>query len=344
MVRRARRAAFTLIELLVVIAIIAILIGLLLPAVQKVREAANRMSCQNNLKQVALASHNYESTNGTLPPGYVGPTVSDQNDLTNWSRGPYVGVMVYLLPYIEQDNLYKQLQFPQGGLADPGPGYPSNFWVEFNPVTPSSPVYPNPVNYAAARTKIKGLLCPSAPDTPGTNTVIGGMALIVQGTTIYTSFWSENYVGVETYKSFANSNYLGVAGSGQGTTYEGTYFNRSRTTIAGISDGSSNTLAFGEACGTRWPNFGDGAPFDFTFNWFGAGTCPTLRGLASTEQASIRQFSSYHTGVVQFAFGDGSVRSVKIGSTANAGPDRDVFLQLGGTRDGGISDTSSLLN
>ena len=96
-----RRHGFTLIELLVVLAIIAVLLGLLLPAVQKVREAANRIKCQNNLKQLALAAHNYHDTAGKFATGARLPVMVGDRPTGG------TNLMVELLPYFEQDNLYK---------------------------------------------------------------------------------------------------------------------------------------------------------------------------------------------------------------------------------------------
>src|SRR4051812_37321902 len=136
--RRVR--AFTLIELLVVIAIIAILIGLLLPAVQKVREAAARMQCQNNLKQLGLAFHNYHDTRGTFPRGLVwngGNTALFTPPRTNW--------LYHTFPYIEQANVYNMLPQPDAAQC---------IWAQT-----SSPEATNPNGPTSV--VIKTFLCPS---------------------------------------------------------------------------------------------------------------------------------------------------------------------------------------
>src|SRR5262245_45176900 len=140
-----RHRGFTLVELLVVIAIIAVLIGLLLPAVQRVREAANQPACANNLKQLGLACHNYDSSHGRLPPGYLGPPPERNEQMygPDRDRCPHVGLLVFLLPYIEQDNVYRPLQ------VESDPGRLRTAW------------YTNPVYWELAQTRIKSFECPS---------------------------------------------------------------------------------------------------------------------------------------------------------------------------------------
>src|SRR5438445_4191870 len=105
----SKRRGFTLIELLVVIAIIAILIALLVPAVQKVRAAAARTQCINNLKNIALGCHNYHDTTKWLPPGVVGPPVANGISTFTWAA-PHIGALSFILPYVDQAPLFQQLQ------------------------------------------------------------------------------------------------------------------------------------------------------------------------------------------------------------------------------------------
>jgi prepilin-type N-terminal cleavage/methylation domain-containing protein len=364
----SRRSAFTLIELLVVIAIIAVLIGLLLPAVQKVREAAARAACANNLKQLGVAAHNYHSANGRFPPGYLGSLSPTTEPNDNSFAGQCYGSIAFLLPYIEQESIFRQLTVstdidrydPQGRK-----------WWQTNP------------DRSLAVTRIKTLECPSdeavtpdqlAPLSSGSNQ--WGPIVIIHVTypasptqNSCTWGWLVNNNGNPV--AMGKTNYAGVAGAlgregevstnsaadGPGVNlavYEGIFNNRTKTTLEAVtaSDGSSNTLMFGEGLGGN-----ANGQRNWLWSWMGVGSVPTKFGLGpggggTGQDGHPLCFSSRHLGVVQFAFGDGSVRGVRIAGTGHRNPPPSpvdqspwgLLQQLGGMKDGLARDASAITN
>jgi prepilin-type N-terminal cleavage/methylation domain-containing protein/prepilin-type processing-associated H-X9-DG protein len=388
----SRRSAFTLIELLVVIAIIALLMALLLPAIQKVREAANKMLCGSNIRQIAIAAHNYHNDYGRLPPAYLGTLPSNLG--TQSAGGPAsiftatnVGCLFFLLPYLEADNVYKLLSDVDTNLD----GYPQQA-VPYNMGRPWYSTAGPPAGYGtalgaqhqiAAQTFIKGFTCPSDDTSSTYKSATGG------GMFVYSCYWTGNPVVNFAYGDpwieagyypisllqLAPTNYVGCqGGGGKGATangpstfwgtFEGVMCNRSRLTLGQLTvqDGTSNTLMFGETIG------GAGVgPKDFYAAWIGAGAMMTSAGLARGNSsdpfhgAQYYNFSARHAAGVQFAFGDGSVRTVRYGDTTGfvdegwgqtetSAPfnvvthDYMILQQLGGRRDGLANDTSAILD
>jgi len=303
--RRVRRRAFTLIELLVVIAIIAILIGLLLPAVQKVRDAAARSQCQNNLKQIALASHNYESAYGTLPPGF--------------NANSYISCLAYLLPFLEQGNLYNQI--PQALFnfnQNVGPWWNSAFGI--------------------AGAHIKSFECPA--DSPYSANQGVFVYLTENGYTLAGGYFPGTNLPLGATNYVANAGALGnVSASGDPFYGQwcGPYYNNSATKMVAITDGTSNTIAFGETLGGT----SQGAR-DYYLAWMGAGALPTAWDLI--EPCGWYSYGSRHTGIVLFAFGDGSVRGLrKIGpSTPWFSSQWYALMAASGAHDANVIDFSQI--
>jgi prepilin-type N-terminal cleavage/methylation domain-containing protein/prepilin-type processing-associated H-X9-DG protein len=339
---RRLRTAFTLIELLVVIAIIAVLIGLLLPAVQKVREAANRMKCANNLKQLGLAAHSYDSNHGRLPPGYLGPPgplwvdPADPAFVNWWNSAPHVGVLAFLLPHLELDGIYRRLEVDWE--ANTLGALDRRWWR-------------NPANQTVAKSQPKAFMCPSDDIDSG----VSAQNLVAH----YAQYWQG--AGHASSGAFvpplANevglTNYFGVGG-GRGNTpdpywgrWEGLLLqNRTRTSLAVVPDGTSNTLLFGESTGFR-----QNGQRVTARSWLGPSWLWTVRGLQGPGDTHHSfAFSSRHPELVQFCFADGSVRGLRRGQTFWDGdlnsprhPDWFLLQQLAGRQDGQTADTSSIL-
>jgi prepilin-type N-terminal cleavage/methylation domain-containing protein len=303
----ARRSGFTLIELLVVIAIIAILIGLLLPAVQKVREAAARIKCYNNLKQIGIALHSYHDSIGTLPSGHIELQVGGAYQYFScWS--------ISILPYLEQDNLYRAY------LDNPVPNQA-------------------PANQAFCTTKLSVYICPSDIRTnavllPETIAPDGGGNPGIH-------YWPSSYKAMtgigdagstQTFGGFWNEvqTALAVHPTGKGAFHGDGSSGLGPEKLVTIKDGLSNTLFVGERHTrthfTRGPFWAD------SFNLYSKGASwPYSITLLADYDACAAQINanyckygwgSFHTAGISWLFGDGSVRSI------NTNIDMNTFMAL----------------
>jgi prepilin-type processing-associated H-X9-DG protein/prepilin-type N-terminal cleavage/methylation domain-containing protein len=299
---RTTRRAVTLIELLVVIGIIAVLIGLLLPAVQKVREAAARLKCQNNLKQFGLALHLFESDRGCFPPGAVSGPFPEAGVLTDALHGGWP----FLLPYLEQQALFRAYRWD----------------VDFF----------DPANQPAVTTQLKVLQCPAAQPNRVVDAIHPGGAFGNGGQGACTDY--SPVAGVDPF--LADLGLIDRVGN-----YQGALPQNGMIRLTDITDGTSNTLLVAEDAGRPqlWRGgryvpgrFSRGGP------WASIANPVEITG-ASSDGAKVpgpcainctneQQPYSFHPGGANFLFADGSVRFL------HAGIDIRVLAALA-TRAGG---------
>ncbi len=328
-VRRNSRRGFTLVELLVVIAIIGILVGLLLPAVQSAREAARRMSCTNNLKQLGLAMHNFESTFKKLPPGYLGPPrTTPYTNAANGGSQQYYSVFPFLLPYMEQNNIYSQFPTELATTIRLAQSGEDLRW--FNTAVGLLGGKSDP--WDLAQFKLPMLNCPSDAKSP---------TVLWTRVHVYTTSATSTGISIQAYSGstasgwpvsdIGRTNYAGCHGRPdvEGGKWQGLFRNRSETKFGSISDGLSNTLAFGENRGGF--SSSTDPPSPATYGWLSAVTLPASSSWLLGED-NYYEFSSNHTGICNFVIGDGAVRSISVGL------DGQVWLRANGMSDGLVNE------
>ncbi len=308
-----RRRGMTLIELLVVIAIIGVLIALLLPAVQKVREAASRMACTNNLKQLGLALHNYHGQHGKFPPGAVGPQGAG---FPQYAGLKHHSLGSYFLPYLEQDAVFRQYRWDVS-------------WFD-------------PPNQPAVRTQLAMWQCPSAP---ANRIKDGSLVTVTPPPALLFSGYAAcgDYAGMS--KVDAKLALLGLIDPPGGPLtdhgdYEGVFHVNRTTRLGDIEDGTSNTIMMAECAGRpqQWhgsqpvPNvWVSGGPWaSRNLLWCRGATQDgtAFYGKCAINCTNDREVYSFHPGGANVVFADGLVRFL------HASIDIRVFARLV-TRAGG---------